>query len=78
MQKARAVAEDKEEKAYLVNQALMEDSHFNFPKMHLIMHWADQFSRYGSLPQFSTEICQTSHKVFKQAYRRINYLDSIP
>ncbi|KAF8415073.1 hypothetical protein EV426DRAFT_579129 [Tirmania nivea] len=44
-QKARATAEDREEWAYLVNQALVEDSHFNFPK---------------------------------DAYRRSNYVDSIP
>jgi len=54
------------------------DSHFNFPKMHLMMHWADQISHYGSLPQFSTEICETSYKAFKEAYRRRNHQDSIP
>jgi len=37
-QKARALAEDREERAYLVNQALVEDSHFNFRKIHLLMH----------------------------------------
>jgi len=49
-QKARALAEDREEHTYLVNQALVEDSHFNFPKIHLLMHWSDQISQYGSLP----------------------------
>jgi len=53
-QKARVAAEDREERVYLMNQVLVKDSYFNFPKMHLIMHWADQISRYGSLPQFST------------------------
>jgi len=43
-----------------------------------MMHWANQISCYGSLPQFSTEICETSHKVFKEAYRRSNHLYSIP
>jgi len=37
-QKARTLAEDREERAYLVNQALVEDSHFNFLKIHLLMH----------------------------------------
>jgi len=78
MQKARAAAEDREERVYLINQVLVEDSHFNFPKMHLIMHWADQISRYSSLPQFLMEICETSHKAFKQAYRHSNHVDSIP
>ena len=50
MQKTHAAAEDREERVYLINQVLVEDLHFNFPKIHLIMHWADQISRYGSLP----------------------------
>ena len=45
-QKARALAEDREECTYLVNQVLVEDSHFNFPKIHLLMHWSDQISQY--------------------------------
>ena len=77
-QKARAAGKDKEKRVYLVNQALVEDSHFNFPKIHLMMHWADQISRYGSLPQLATEICKTSHKPLKNAYRRSNHIDSIP
>jgi len=76
--KARALAEDREERAYLVNQALVEDSHFNFRKIHLLMHWSDQISQYGSLPQFSTEICEASHKALKEAYRWSNHIDSIP
>ena len=77
MQKARVAAEDREERVYLINQVLVEDSHFNFSKMHLIMHWADQISYYGSLPQFLTEVCETSHKAFQQAYRCSNHVDSI-
>ena len=77
-QKARTLAADKHERACLVNEALVEDSHFNFPKIHLLSHWADQISRYGCLPQFSTEICETSHKALKDAYRRSNHVDSIP
>jgi len=49
-QKARPLAEDREEWAYLLNQALIEDSHFNFPKIHLLIHWSDQISQYSSLP----------------------------
>jgi len=77
-QKARAAAEDRDERAYLVNQVLVEDSHFNFPKIHLIMYWADQISHYGSLPQYSTEFCKTSHKALKDTYRRSNRDNSIP
>ena len=64
-QKARTLAADKHERACLVNEALVEDSHFNFPKIHLLSHWADQIPRYGCLPQYCTEICETSHKALK-------------
>ena len=76
-QKVRAGVEYREERAYLVNQVLVEDSHFNFPKIHLIIHWADQILRYGNLAQYSTEVCKTSHKALKDAYRRSNHVDSI-
>jgi len=75
--KAHALAEDREERACLMNQALVEDSHFNFPKIHLLMHWSDQISQYGSLPQFSTQICEASHKALKEAYHRTNHIDCI-
>jgi len=61
-----------------VNHALVEDSHFNFSKIHLLMHWSNQISQYGSLPQFSMEICEASHKPLKEAYRQSNHIDSIP
>jgi len=61
-----------------MNQVLVQDSYFIFPKIHLMMHWADQISRYGSLAQFLTEICETSHKAFKEAYRRSDHVDTIP
>ena len=77
-QKARVLAADKEERAILVDEALVEDSHFNFPKIHLMSHWADQIPRFGNLPQYSTEICETSHKALKDAYDRSNRVDSIP
>jgi len=77
-QKARTLVEDREECTYLVNQALIEDSYFNFPKIHLLMHWSDQISQYGSLPQFSMEIFEVSHKPLKEAYDRSNHIDSIP
>ncbi|KAF8458604.1 hypothetical protein BGX38DRAFT_1082355, partial [Terfezia claveryi] len=52
--------------------------HYNFPKMHLISHFADQIGKYGSLPQYSTEICKVSHKPLKDAYRRTNHINAVP
>ena len=77
-QKARTLAADKQERAFLVNEALFEDSQFNFPKIHLLSHWADQIPRYWCLPQLSTEICEASHKALKDAYRRSHHVDGIP
>lgn len=77
-QRARLAEEDQEERAYRINEALEADSDFNFPKIHMLLHYAEQISRYGSLPQYSTEICETSHKALKDAYRRTNRVDSIP
>ena len=37
-EKACTLALDKEQRASRVNEALVEDSHFNFPKIHLMMH----------------------------------------
>ena len=37
-QKARTLAADKQERAFLVNEALVEDSHLNFSKIHLLSH----------------------------------------
>ena len=69
---------DKQEDAFLVNEALVEDSHFNFLKIHLLSHWADQFPSYECLPQYPTEICEAFHKGLKDPYRRSNHVDGIP
>ncbi len=39
-----------------------EGSDFNFPKIHLMMHFREQIQRYGSLRQWSTEIGESSQK----------------
>ncbi|KAF8457357.1 hypothetical protein BDZ91DRAFT_645596, partial [Kalaharituber pfeilii] len=61
-----------------LKEILEQKSHFNFPKIHLISHFSDQISKYGSLPQYSTEICESLHKQLKQAYRRSNKVDAMP
>jgi len=77
-QRMRLSEDDQEERAFRINQALEEDSHFNFPKLHLLSHYADQIAQYRSLPQYSTEICETSHKPLKDAYRQSNHVDTMP
>jgi len=62
----------------LVFDFLTTGAHYNFPKMHLISHFVNQITRYGSLPQYSTEICEASHKPLKDAYRRSNHINAMP
>ena len=62
----------------VVNDLLSGGAYFNFPKMHLISHFTDQISKYGTLPQYSTEICEGLHKPLKDAYRRSNHIDTLP
>lgn len=78
VKRARVLQDEQEERAYRIAEALEDDSDFNFPKMHMLLHYVDQIKQYGSLPQYSTEICETLHKTFKDAYRRSNHVDSIP
>ena len=42
--------DDQEERAFRINQALEEHSYFDFPKLHLLSHYAYQIVQYGSLP----------------------------
>jgi len=62
----------------LVHDFLTTRTNYNFPKMHLISHFKDQISKYGSLLQYSMEICEGSHKPLKDAYRYRNHLNAIP
>ncbi|KAF8418320.1 hypothetical protein EV426DRAFT_679831 [Tirmania nivea] len=67
-----------QETEQLVHDTLTSGAHYNFPKMHLISHFVDQIAKYGSLPQYSTEICEASHKPLKDAYRRTNHINALP
>jgi hypothetical protein len=38
------------------------DADFNFPKIHLMSHWAEQIRRYGAMQQYFAERHQQAHK----------------
>jgi hypothetical protein len=59
-----------------VGEILREGSHYNFPKIHLISHYAEQITKFGALGQFSTDVCEAMHKRFKDAYRCSNKVES--
>jgi len=37
------------------------DADFNFPKIHLMSHWAEQLRQYGALQQYSAERHEKAH-----------------
>ena len=65
------------EKEQLEQDLLTEGAHYNFPKMHLISHFPDIISQFGSLGQYSAEICEASHKAFKRAYHRSKHINIV-
>jgi hypothetical protein len=55
------------------------DADFNFPKIHLLSHWAEQIGRYGTLQQYSAERHEQAHKTNLQdgwnaSNHNLNYL----
>jgi len=60
----------------LVGEILREGAHYNFPKIHLISHYAEQIVKFGVLGQFSTDIAEEMHKRFKDAYHRSNNVNA--
>ena len=62
----------------LKKDILEEGSHWNFPKMHMLTHYAEQIPKYGQLVQYSTEVGEAYHKPLKDAYRRSNHVNATP
>jgi len=76
-EKAKVCQGNTLEQRELVDEILKEGVHYNFPKIHLISHYAEQIPKFGALGQFSTDISETMHKAFKDAYCRSNRVDSM-
>lgn len=74
----RQLERDQKERAIHLQELLEEKAHYNIPKIHLLSHYADQIPLFGSLTQYSTEICEASHKPLKDAYRRSNHVEATP
>ena len=55
------------------------DAHFNFIKIHLMSHFAEQIPFYGSLPQWSAETHEHAHRAnlkdgWNASNHNLNYL----
>jgi len=68
--------ENRLERQEVVDEVLREGVHYNFPKIYIISHYADQRPKFGALGQYSTDISESIHKGFKDAYRRINKVNA--
>lgn len=55
-----------------VDKVLEEDSHFNFPKIHMLLHVVQSVRMFGTLGQHNSNISETAHKESKEGFRRSN------
>lgn len=54
-------------------QEIQERSHFNFIKLHVVMHYREHVERLGSIPQYSTDVSELAHvQQVKETYRASN------
>lgn len=52
-------------------------SHFNFIKMHLLVHYCSHVEKFGNIPMYSTDVGELAHKVqIKEGYRHSNKNDA--
>src|SRR5690606_19249379 len=62
----------------IIQNNLQSITHFNIPKLHALVHFDQQIRMFGSLPQHSTEIGESSHKKqLKDGYNHSNKNDYV-
>jgi hypothetical protein len=56
---------------------LRERSHFNFIKLHVLSHYREHVERFGSIPQYSTDISELVYvRQIKEVYGSSNKVDA--
>lgn len=76
LKKRRLQADQRFELEEAVSEVYRENSHFNFPKIHLMSHFSEHVRRFGSIPQYSTEAGESAHRdQIKAPYRHTNKVD---
>ena len=70
--KRRRVDEDKTQIESEIAQHLVDESDFNFVKMHLLNHFSDHIRQLGNLLNVSSELPEKAMMDLKQAYRQSN------
>ena len=68
--------EDREEENDRRMDLIYSESHFNFIKMHLLIHFNDHICQFGNIPMYSTEYGELAHKEqIKDPWRSSNKND---
>ena len=58
-------------------EILRNKSHFNFIKLHLLVHYCSHIRKFGNIPMYSTDVGELAHKVHvKEGYRHSNKNDA--
>ena len=57
---------------------ILRQSTFNYSKLYLLTHYAQQIVQLDSMPQYSMKITEALHKPLKDAYRQSNRVDATP
>ena len=58
-------------------EILRNKSHFNFIKLHLLVHYCYHVRKFGNRPMYSTDVGELAHKVQKkEGYRHTNKNDA--
>ena len=58
----RVRCQDREEGNDRRMDLIQSESHFNFIKMHLLIHFGDHIRQFGNIPIYSTEYGELAHK----------------
>jgi hypothetical protein len=66
------VDEDKTQIESEIAQHLVNESNFNFVKIHLLNHFSDHIRQLGNLLNLSSELPEKAMMDLKQAYRQSN------
>ena len=75
--RVREQLEDRQEKNDQCMDLIHAISHFNFIKMHIIIHFREHIYQFGNIPMYSTKFGELAHKEqIKDGYRRSNKIDA--
>ena len=75
-QQAKKSAEDQVEKQHAIHK-ILQQSTFNFSKLHYLSLYGSEISLFKRLPQYYTQITESLYKPLKDAYRSSNRVDVV-